>query len=503
MNRSASVIKNIFWEMGYYIVVIALGFLAPRLIILTYSSEVNGLTSTTQNIINIILMLQAGASTAAIFSLYKPIEENNYDEICKNINSAEKFFKKISFIFAGLLILIAIITPFVLKTTLDKKFVFMALMIMGAKSFIDLYFTAKFRIIFTAFQQKFYISIATLIEQIIYYLFVFMTLFMKWHYIWIYVWFLFGCIVKIICLKLMLNKTHPEIRDIKNKGDAGTIGGRNYALANELSHTFMGSSITITMSIMYGLAETSVYSVYSLVSGALDLMTISLYSSFGPGFGSLYAQDDKNHSADVFSKFQYIYVMFGTFLMMCMLFSIVPFVKIYTKGATDINYVNYELAAIMAVTGIFSVYRVPYNVAVSSCGFFKETWIQPVVSLVLCVGIALVFGSIDYSFILVGSMAFFAANFFYQHFRLKRLVPYMISHRVFLYFIISIIGLLLTCIINKVFIFPQGVLSWFCCSIIYAIITIIYIVLASLLVAKRQLFEVIKYVKSLQFLKRG
>lgn len=495
-------ILNTIWEMGYYIVVIALGFLAPRFIILYYSSEVNGLTSTIQHIINIVLMLQAGASTAAIFSLYRPIAENNSDEICKNINSAILFFKKISYIFGGIMIVVAIVTPFVLKTNLEKAFVFFAMVIMGVKSYIDLYFTAKYRIIFTAYQQKYFISIATLIEQALYYGLVFLTIFLRWHYIWMYIWFLLGCIAKIICLELMLKKSHPDLVHIRGEGKSSDIGGRNYALANELSHSLMSSSITIMMSIMYGLAEASVYSVYALVSEALNLISTSLYSSFGPGFGDLFAQDNKQHSAKVFSTFQYIFVMFSTFLMMCMLFAVVPFVEIYTAGAKDINYVNYALATIMVVGGIFSAYRIPYNIVVSSCGFFKETWLQPVISVIICIGLALGFGSIEYTYVLIGSTVFFAINFVYQHFRLKKLVPYLISDCAFVLFLISAVGICLTVFANIYFRFPKGVFAWAGCTVIYALLTIVYIVLMSMIFTKEKFRDALDYAKTL-FHKKG
>ena len=401
------------------------------------------------------------------------------------------------------MMVVAIITPFVLNTSLDKAFVFLAMIIMGAKSFIDLYFTAKFRIIFTAYQQKFFISIATLIEQAVYYGLVFLTIFLRWHYIWMYVWFLLGCIVKIFCLEFMLKKTHPDLVQVRGEKKSINISGRNYALANELSHSLMSSSITIMMSFMYGLAETSVYSVYALVSEALNLISTSLYSSFGPGFGDLFAQDSQEHSAKVFSTFQFIFVMFNTFLMMCMLFAVVPFVEIYTAGARDINYVNYLLATFMAVGGIFSAYRIPYNIVVSSCGFFKETWLQPVVSVVICIGLAFGFGTIGYTYVLIGSTIFFAINFIYQHFRLKQLVPYMISHQAFVLFLISSVGIGLTVLVNTFFVFPKGVFAWVGCTVIYAVLTIAYITLTTMVFTKERFRDAIEYIKGLLHLRRG
>jgi hypothetical protein len=49
--RIKNVLRNTSWELAYEFTVILLGFLAPRYIILTYGSEVNGLQSTIMQIV--------------------------------------------------------------------------------------------------------------------------------------------------------------------------------------------------------------------------------------------------------------------------------------------------------------------------------------------------------------------------------------------------------------------------------------------------------------------
>ena len=99
MERSNIFIKNTAWELGYYLLIIALGFFAPRFIILTYGSDVNGLSSTITQILNIILLLQSGATTAAVYSLYKPIADHNLQNISEKVTAANLYFKKMSYIF--------------------------------------------------------------------------------------------------------------------------------------------------------------------------------------------------------------------------------------------------------------------------------------------------------------------------------------------------------------------------------------------------------------------
>lgn len=495
MSRSIKVIKNAIWEMSYYVVVILLGFLAPRFIIIYYSSEVNGLSSTISQVINVLILLQAGATTTAIYSLYKPISNNNYEEICRNTAYAECFFKRIAWLFLAIMLCVSFAVPFFLKTGLEKKYVFVAFIIMGLKSFADLYFTAKFRVVFTAYQEKYYISIATMIEQLVYYALVFITIFFRLHFLLMYVWFFLGCIIKVIFLEIVFKRKHSNIVTYKYKSDRGKIGSKNYALANEVSHTVVGSSISIILSFMYGLKETSVYSVYALISQSLNLFAASIYSSFAPSFGDLVARDDKERASRVFTIFQYVYLMLNTFLMMCMLFLAVPFVELYTNGASDMNYANFELAFFLVLYGIFAAFRIPYNVIVSTCGFFKETWMQPVVCVVVSIIVSVLGGRIDYSFIILGPVVFYFINFVYQYYKLKQLVPWLINGKVFLMLMVTLLGILGVIGINRIVIVPAGVFAWITAAVIFSISVMLYLLIASYVFFKPELLSALKYMK--------
>ena len=493
MNRTKTVVKNAIWELGYYLIVIALGFLAPRYIILIYGSEVNGLSTTITQILNIILILQAGATTAAIFSLYKPIADHDMEEISKNIRSSEVFFKKISFIFAGIMIVAAVFTSIFIQSELDSRFIFIAFVIMGLKSFLDLYFTSKFRIVFTAFQEKFVISIATLIEQIVYYGLVFLTLYVRLHFVFIYIWLFAGCVVKIIYLEYKYKAKYDKLIPKYSGSDSGPIKGRSYALANEIAHSVVSSSIAIILSFMYGLQETSVYSVYNLVSQALTLIVTALYSAFGPSFGNLVAADNQDNAKRVFSIFQYIYVMMNSLLFYCLIVLIASFAKIYTLGATDIDYVNYLLAAIMGLSGIFSAYRIPYNIVVSSCGYFKETWKQPVICCFISLLLSTIAGSFNYALILLGPTVFYLINFLYQHFRIKTLAPHLISSKIFIMFGISIVGFIISVLVCLLLPMPSGIGLWLLYAVISVIAAMVFITISSLVFLPNETKNALEY----------
>jgi O-antigen/teichoic acid export membrane protein len=255
----------------------------------------------------------------------------------------------------------------------------------------------------------------------------------------------------------------------------------------------------IILSFMYGLEEASVYSVYALVSSGLSLFITALYSAFSPSFGNLLAQGDDEGSKRVFEIFQFLFNMFNTLIIMCMLYLIIPFVRLYTAGATDIDYINPLLAILLSFNGLVFAYRIPYNVVVSTCGFFKETWKQPVITACLSLAISIFLGKYNYSLILIGPIVFYIVNFVYQYFRLKGLVQHLISNSVFLMAIISIAGFILGLIAVDYASLPGGVAAWIAQAVIGLLASTGFIVLLSALLLRQELAASYNYLKSIVY----
>lgn len=495
MSRTNKLFKNLIWELGYYAAVVLLGFLAPRYIIMVYGSEVNGLSSAINQILNVILLLQAGATTASVYSLFKPIANSDMETVASSLAATEAFFRRISLAFAILMVLSAFATALCLESQIEKNNILIAFLIMGTKSFLDLLFTSKFRVVFTAFQQKFILSIATLVEQIIYYVLVFITLAFHLHFLFMYIWLLLGCIIKIVILKISYQRKYSSIIPKHRGKPSGKIPGRTYSLANEVSHSVVTSSITIIISFMYGLQEVSIYSVYALVSSALSLVSTALLSSFTPSFGDLVASGNQKGSTRVFTIFQFIYIILNAFMMMCMVYLLVPFVSLYTGDVAEVSYNNVVLAILLAVYGMISAVRVPYNCIVSSCGYFKETWTQPVVTALFSLVISIVAGLIRYELILLGPIVFYSVNYVYQHIRLGHLCPHLISNRSFVIVGFALLNVAIAALLAIIAPLPPGLMSFVIGIVLAMTASMLFLLVGSWLFVKKELLMTVDYFK--------
>lgn len=416
--RSEKVLKSSIWQLIYQVTIMLLGFFVPRFVILTYGSEINGLQSTIVQMLNIIALMNAGAITASVFELYKPFADNDIESIKETLSNSVKYFLYVGFAFFFIMVILAFVVSGTLDYSLEQYEIIIAFFILGLKSTIDIMFTSKYRIVFAADQKQHLTSIGMLIENVVYYILLFVVLLTKQYFLFMYVSLLAGCLVKQVFFELCYKKYYKNIKiDYKKKYKRPS--NANYAMINEISHTVVTSSIMIIIPYLHGLPSASVYSVYALVNTALVVFSNVLMNSFSPSFGNMIALGDKNGASKIFRNFHCLFSLMNSILYSCAAFLIMSFVKIYTKGSSDVDYISNSLGMIICFYGLINTYRIPFNILVSTNGLFKETWKQPPISAVLSIVVSFLLGRIDFSLVLLGPLLFYLSNFIYQFYYMK------------------------------------------------------------------------------------
>ena len=238
--------------------------------------------------------------------------------------------------------------------------------------------------------------------------------------------------------------------------------------------------------------------VYNLVFSALSLVSFSLYSSFGPSFGVFFAKEGcRDSSKNVFSIFQYLYIMLNAFFVLCCAYLIIPFVVLYVGDVNDIDYVNYGVAFLLCIVTLTSAFRIPYIIVVSSVGFFKETWKQPVICSVASIMLCVAMGQFNYAYVFIGVIVFYICNFFYQHWKIGKVAPGLVSSRVFIMVLVSLVGFGIMAYLSSTQNVNYTIGEFVGKTIIIAVVSILYLLLMSLLFMKQELKMSYVYIKRL------
>ena len=72
---------NIIFSLLGQIITVVISIVVPRLFIVSFGSEVNGFINSLNQIFVYVALLEAGVGGASLQALYKPVSEDNRDEI--------------------------------------------------------------------------------------------------------------------------------------------------------------------------------------------------------------------------------------------------------------------------------------------------------------------------------------------------------------------------------------------------------------------------------------
>ena len=89
--------------------------------------------------------------------------------------------------------------------------------------------------------------------------------------------------------------------------------------------------------------------------------------------GNIIARNDKNELNFVFGITEWTIHTVATFIFSCTAILIVPFVKVYTLGVTDANYIQPIFGLLITIAFAGHSYRLPYSCIILSAGHYKQT----------------------------------------------------------------------------------------------------------------------------------
>lgn len=108
-------LMNVIAGIGSQLLILAFGMIVPRMMILTYGSEVNGFFSSISQLLSYLTLLEAGLGAATIQALYKPIAEGDKLGISEILSATRNFYKKISFYYLIGVCLFTLIYPLIIN----------------------------------------------------------------------------------------------------------------------------------------------------------------------------------------------------------------------------------------------------------------------------------------------------------------------------------------------------------------------------------------------------
>ena len=174
-----------------------------------------------------------------------------------------------------------------------------------------------------------------------------------------------------IILNYVVRRKYGIIKNVEP--DNLALQQRGDVMAHSIANIIHRRTDIFVLTLFTSAKVVSVYSVYALVLGTLRKLQDVFTTGMEAAFGELWARGEKQKYESNLNTFEYLIFSFVSIVFSCAALLILPFIKLYTKGITDIEYLIPSFAVLSVAAYATQSLRTPYLVGVQAAGKYKET----------------------------------------------------------------------------------------------------------------------------------
>ncbi|MCI8995578.1 MAG: hypothetical protein HFI30_07820 [Lachnospiraceae bacterium] len=372
------------------------GIIVTKLVIDKFGSDFNGLNSTANQIINVLLILEGGFTLASNVALFDSISKNDYSTSNGVLRATRSKFNKIAIIFLVVGFFVAGIYSFTVNTKLPWEFVFTVIMMAVIPQAFNLFYSTTYRVLLQTQQKEYIISAFTTltiglghITNII--------LISQDCKMWM-VRFVTMCFAILNSVLITgYTKRKNIFIDFSEKPRSELIKGTNDVMAQKITGVIYTSwpIVFLSISSSAGTLLASVYAVYNNVFVMIKALLHGVIDAPRLGFGQMLTERKREDVWQSFKEYEYIAIFF-TFIMMTVSCGLIlPFIRLYTRGVNDINYYDMRIAVLMVLIGTVEMLHIPSGHIINMSGNFRVSKNFQVIACILLITSMALLGSIS------------------------------------------------------------------------------------------------------------
>lgn len=385
--RGKRLFYNTISSLVFQIVTIICGFVLPRLILNAYGSEVNGLVNSITQFLGVISFLELGVGAVVQSALYKPLAEKKQDDVSKIISSANKFFTRIGQILLAYVIVLVFLYPRFAGKDFGFAYIATLIVAISISSFAQYFFGIVNRLLLTADQRGYIQYNAQTVAVIC-------------NTVACFVLIQLGCSIQIVKLTTSMIyllqpfviylyvRQHYNINK-KIKYTKEPIPQKWNGIAQHVAAVILDGTDTIVLTLFATLSDVSIYSVYFLVVKGVKQLFMSMTNGITSLIGELWAKQELEELNKTFSWTEWVIHTGTTLVFGLTAVLIVPFVKVYTLGIHDANYLQPLFAALIVAAHAGHCLRLPYNIIILAGGHYRQTQNNYIVAAILNVVVSI------------------------------------------------------------------------------------------------------------------
>lgn len=385
MSRTQNIKKNLIFNIIKFATNLLLQFVLRTVLIYYMGAEYLGLNGLFSNIFSFLNLAELGIGSAIVFSMYKPIAENDIEKVKALEHLYKKFYLIISIVVGVVGFAITPALPYLMNGGVSVDINIYILYVMYLVYTLVGYLCAHKRSLLFAYQRNDVENIIrtlciigmTIIQIVVLIVF-------KNYYLYFSISILFT-IVECVLIQVSANKLFPEINGKAQPIDKDTkkeITKNVTALSmHKIGGAMVFSTDNILISAFLGVVVLGAYSNYNMITASIVSVFSLINNAIQASAGNLIASTDKEY---VYSKYKTINFMFSflsAFCIICLVSLFQPFIAKWTGGGEYM--LEFSTVLMIVLSFYLTRMRTATNLFKDAAGLYWQNKWQPIVESVV------------------------------------------------------------------------------------------------------------------------
>ena len=423
-TRTTKSFINVFFGLSQQLFSIIFSFITRTVFIHCLSKELLGVNSLFANILSILSLADLGLDTAMIYSLYKPLSEN--DE--KKLSALVNYFKKLYLCVAGIILALGLgmlpFLDFLIGGSSNIPGLHIYYLIFLIDTCISYMLANRFTII-NADQKSYVIKKYTFIFNGLKCIFQCTALIIFKNFIlYLIVQVLFTFLLNIVCAQ-KAKKMYPYINnkiELPKENKREIFKNIKSLVFYKIGGIVFANSDNILISILLGVVLVGIYSNYLTLINAVNNVITIFFTAISFSVGNLIAVESKKQQYKVFQKLNFFSLFLFGIATVCFIVLLNDFVYLWI-GKDFL--IDIDVVIVIAINFYMQGILRPIWVYRDSAGLFKQVQFLPLVTSALNIVLSIILGL---KFGLLGILgatviARLLSNFWYE--------PYVLTKKYF------------------------------------------------------------------------
>lgn len=366
-----------------------LAFLVPRLFLVSFGSEVKGMISTITQVFAYLWLLEAGVGLATVQALYLPISRNDHLSVSAIMTATNHYYKKTGYIYLAVVILFAVVFSAYSDVGFSYMTVFLIVLMQGLPNVLSYLFQGKYRLLLEAEGKSYVLN--NLQTGMQFFVNFGKAILLSWTNNILLIQSL-SCVSAVIqvCFLIVYMKRHYGWLDLSHaEPDFQSISQKSSVLIHQISGVIFNNTDVLLFSVFCGFKTVSVYTVYQSFFTCIETLITTISSGLMFRLGQLF-HTNKKQFVQYMDIYETCYLMLVFILDTIVYLLLLPVIKIYTRGITDVQYIDIWLPILFVFISLLSNGKMPMNQTINFAKHFSNTRIHAIIEVILNLCVSLI-----------------------------------------------------------------------------------------------------------------